>query len=337
MEFIDRDPSIENYWRSIILFGRNVASYKFALAKAITSLNAHNNDLITLDELAAPFALNICQHLKNSDKQSTSSSSKFLDACRSFNEGRIGIDSLISSTTKLGFTNVIDAFHVVNKEDIGNRFFIDERRSNKGIRLTDNYFALIEQSAISDLNEETEARWKLVEEGWKLGVATKLIDVVYDREQQALVGNIHNRRVDLASVRGPLNGYQKGKCFYCRDSISIVSGDPNLCHVDHFFPYLLTDLIPSINGVWNLVLACSHCNGAAEKHSKIPSLKLLEALHRRNEYYISSYLPLHQAIKRQTGETTHLRKLFLQKQYDTAKGALIHTWEPSFMNDLDKL
>ncbi len=31
-EFKEQYPSLESYWRSIILFGRNVASYKFALA-----------------------------------------------------------------------------------------------------------------------------------------------------------------------------------------------------------------------------------------------------------------------------------------------------------------
>lgn len=30
--FQDKHPSWESYWRSVILFGRNVASYKFALA-----------------------------------------------------------------------------------------------------------------------------------------------------------------------------------------------------------------------------------------------------------------------------------------------------------------
>jgi len=33
--FIDKDPSLETCWRSIILLGRNVASYKFALAKSL--------------------------------------------------------------------------------------------------------------------------------------------------------------------------------------------------------------------------------------------------------------------------------------------------------------
>lgn len=34
-EFYEIEPSLENYWRAVILFGRNVASYKFALAKSL--------------------------------------------------------------------------------------------------------------------------------------------------------------------------------------------------------------------------------------------------------------------------------------------------------------
>jgi hypothetical protein len=31
-------PSLDNYWRAIILFGRNVASYKFALGKSLLEM-----------------------------------------------------------------------------------------------------------------------------------------------------------------------------------------------------------------------------------------------------------------------------------------------------------
>lgn len=34
MNFVDVEPTLENYWRAIILFGKNTASYKFALAKS---------------------------------------------------------------------------------------------------------------------------------------------------------------------------------------------------------------------------------------------------------------------------------------------------------------
>ena len=36
--FIDKDPSLETCWRSIIFLGRNVASYKFALAKSLLEI-----------------------------------------------------------------------------------------------------------------------------------------------------------------------------------------------------------------------------------------------------------------------------------------------------------
>src|SRR4030095_3016186 len=34
-EFTEVRPTLDNYWRAIILFGRNVASYKFALGKSL--------------------------------------------------------------------------------------------------------------------------------------------------------------------------------------------------------------------------------------------------------------------------------------------------------------
>ena len=43
--FFENDPTLQSYWRSIILYGRNVASYKFALAKALIDLNKKPNDL----------------------------------------------------------------------------------------------------------------------------------------------------------------------------------------------------------------------------------------------------------------------------------------------------
>ena len=38
MNFIDHNPSLETYWRSIILLGKNVASYKFSLAKTLLEI-----------------------------------------------------------------------------------------------------------------------------------------------------------------------------------------------------------------------------------------------------------------------------------------------------------
>ena len=57
------EPSLENHWRSIILSGRNVASCKFTLAKVLLVFRNRPTDAIPLDELAMPFAQQICQNI----------------------------------------------------------------------------------------------------------------------------------------------------------------------------------------------------------------------------------------------------------------------------------
>ena len=142
MKFYEMEPTRDNYWRSVILFGANVASYKFALAKSLYEFRSSQKDLITLSDLAVPFSQHLCEHLKHSPKQITSKSSRFLDTCKIFNEGKLSRDDLTKATGQLGFNNVIDAFHIVNYSPIKRRFFIDERSSNKGIRLTEDFFLL---------------------------------------------------------------------------------------------------------------------------------------------------------------------------------------------------
>ena len=142
--FFENDPTLQNYWRAIILYGENVASYKFALAKALIDLKKKPNDLIKLEELAVPFSSHLCEHLKHNEKQITSKSSKFLETLKKFNNNLIGQNEKNETTVKLGFDNVIDRFHIVNGKPIPQPFFIDERKQNKGIRLTENYYNLLD-------------------------------------------------------------------------------------------------------------------------------------------------------------------------------------------------
>lgn len=126
--FYEVEPILENYWRSIILFGRNVASYKFALAKALYDIKDNGRTIIRLEDLAVPFSKHISEHLLICDKQGTSANSQFLNACRDFNSNKISHNELIEITIKYGFNYVIDAFHNVHNTEIPARFFIDERK-----------------------------------------------------------------------------------------------------------------------------------------------------------------------------------------------------------------
>jgi hypothetical protein len=331
--FEDKCPTLENYWRAIILFGRNVASYKFALGKSLLELALEEKTRVSLTELSEPFSRNLLNHLRIAPKQGTSPSSRFLKACKNRIEGTVGQDELIETTSRLGFVNVIDAFHVVGPGEIPVRFFTDERKSEiNGICLTDELLELAQHIQRENLEHEVEARWRLVETAWALNLNRQLITVDHDPKAESIFAiDRRRRRVSVTSSRDALNGYQKGKCFYCFADISVVTGSASLADVDHFFPHLLKveGLVPSVDGIWNLVLACASCNrGVAGKSAMVPSIRLLQRLHTRNEYLIQSHHPLRETLMRQTGTNHAARGDFLQQVFSIARTHLVHTWEP---------
>ncbi len=331
VDFQINDPSIESQWRAIILFGRNSATYKFAFAKSLLELVDHETTRISLSDLAEPFSRNIVEHLKEKDKQGSSASSKFLDACRDNIAGKLSDEQLLETTKKLGFVNVIDAFQNVNGDVIPDPFYEkDFARSRKDLVVTDNLLRLKESFHFQNFEHEVEARWNLVETAWNLDINPRNLEVKYDDELAKLFIEETFRRTNVTSVREALNGYQKGKCFYSFRDISVDPESENLCDVDHFLPYIHYNVHSqngtNLDGVWNLVLADSSLN--RKKSARIPDRKYLQRLYNRNEFYISSKHPLAETIINQTGNSRTERKSFLQKQYNLALSQSIHTWKP---------
>lgn len=171
--------------------------------------------MIPLEVLAEPFARHLSEHLKSSDKQATSASSRLLDSVRAYNRNEIGRDDLLDATVRQGFVNVINAFHVVNRDEIGVRFFVDERNGSAGgFRLTDELRQLRDDYQYQNLPCEVEARWRLVETAWELYLPRAALSVDCDPTTRNLLPDRrHYRRPAITSSRDALNGYQKGKCF----------------------------------------------------------------------------------------------------------------------------
>jgi hypothetical protein len=117
VNYVSSTTTASEDFRSVVLRGRNVASFKFALAKSILTLAKSGATSASLEDLAVPFSEELCTHLQEIDTQSTSAGSRFLDACRHFNAGTITHDELVTTTALLGFNNAIDAFHVVDSAD----------------------------------------------------------------------------------------------------------------------------------------------------------------------------------------------------------------------------
>lgn len=337
--FICSTPNATTCWRSIVLFGRNVASYKFALAESLISLAPkQHSDVLRLDEVAPIFADAICRHLKEAPKQSTANRSQFIDACRSYNSGTLSRAERDERTVRYGFEDVIDAFHVVSQEDVPVRFFCDDRKSNGGLRITDDFLKLANSAEIRDISHELEARWKLVEFAWSHDISRRLLEVDGSADDIRIVARPNgNARVALGSARDVLNGYQKGQCFYCFRRISIEPSSPDAADVDHLFPKCLNDRgfgRSNIDGIWNLVLACTPCNrGVGGKFEKMPHERYVDRLAKRNEYYVGSHHPIRETIIAQTGKTSEERVQFLSDAARDGLNLLIHTWSPTLEGD----
>ncbi|WP_218143483.1 HNH endonuclease domain-containing protein [Nitrosomonas nitrosa] len=241
---------------------------------------------------------------------------------------------MLSHTLRYGFVNVLDAFHNVHGKELETRFFIDERKRKNAVQLTDDFMLLGETQQFSNLIQETESRWRLVEAAWENNLPRNLMLVEYEEKNSLLIGANAIRRTAVTAARPALNGYQKGRCFYCYREISIVSGNNDIAEVDHFFPHMLKqcDSQKPIDGIANLVLACQECNrGQQGKFNRLPSVELLERLFNRNEYLITSHHPLRETLISQTGNSTEKRQAFLQDAYTCSSlhvGASGRKWQP---------
>lgn len=127
--FLATQLTPENYWRGIVRLGQNVASYKLALAKTLLTLAADGRPFASFQDFAVRYTHQRTEHLKAADKQCTATSGRFLKICREFSDGKASKTALVDGAFSLGFANVIDAFHVVNRCEVVTRFFIDDRKT----------------------------------------------------------------------------------------------------------------------------------------------------------------------------------------------------------------
>ena len=271
-DFCEVKPSLENYWRGIILFGLNSASYKFALAKSLLDLSEQNSTFVTLEELAGPFSRHLVTHVSQGSKQGTSRSNSVIETCKKFIAGELTDTALAEYVAKHGFNDVIDRFHIVNRNQTPIRFYHDERDgSKKGIRLTDEIYRLRELPCSENFELEVEARWRLVETAWELKVSANLLTVRHDPDTERLFVDEDSRTYGRNFLQGCYEWLPEREMFlllrrYFRPNSFAAHGGGR-----PFFPHLLKGqegIYEPIDGVWNLVLACSQCNGMSEKGTK---------------------------------------------------------------------
>lgn len=287
------DSSVAATLRTIVLFGKNTSTYKFALASTLLKLKP--KDSIAYEELRDDFILTLFRHYQINPHQYQAGENSLT---RAFDKYQIdhNWDSLLRVAQGSIYKYVFDAFHNVGGGSIKREHILFEHVPNeKKLVLTDNINAILERPQLIDvLSNENESRWMIVEEAWKNSLSPNFL--IYNKAEGNLVSVSSNERTNLRSAVSVLLPYQHGNCFYCNKRLNTfaISSDSDFPDVDHFVAHSYFNR-PDMNlvnpdSIWNLVIACKDCNrGQDGKFERIPSLKFQQKLINRNVLFTEEH------------------------------------------------
>ncbi len=328
--FFRAEPTPITSWRMAILMGANSRTYKFALGKALLDLAHEGRDAATLDELAAPYAWALVQRAERFPQgppAAVGGPRDFLtvlsEEAPTSVEGNRPTERLVSAAADSIPGMVMQKFH--NLRGIGeveHSFYrLTGRGAGRRVELTPDLSAVAAHEEL--LGDELASRWSIVEACFDATLGRSLVQagVVLSEDGERLV--TWQRRAPVTGARSALVGFQHGRCFYCHD---VLTSATRAVHVDHVYPYAFMKTGswngPDLNGVWNLVVACSSCNLA--KSSRRPSAEEVKALMHRNEAVIASPHPLR-------------RTLELSMRSDGSPPAITASARLAFVREVDRL
>jgi len=302
----------KDFWRAILLYGRNAATYKIALAQSLIELTDEDKNIVTLDELAAKFFNLYKDRLKNKNMPQLYQKNRITVMERiimNYETDNITETKAIENVARRAFNDVIPRFHTVYGSEIPIKFY--EYNDGKLI-LTDNIHEIISNNDEKQIKSEVLSRWDLLEAAFEINNKNgKLINDI----RKFYIKNGYER-TDITHNIPVLNSYQNDTCFYCGEKMQ-----EGQIEVDHVIPRQLVQH----DQIWNLVLAHGFCNN--QKLDALPSKEYIIKLINRNEHFIKSNHPIKNKLIKQLGETFYERKKYIQKVYEDAKIAIGFTWE----------
>lgn len=304
----DFTPS--DYWKGIILFGLNNATYKMGLGKILLKHAKAGANQISWEQLSKDFLSQYMTRLTDDPmpQQANPARRTVMERIAADLVGnRINQSEAINRVADGAFNDVVPRFQTIgtDKSIAKNRFY--EHDFGKHLVLTDTLLSLGEEE-FAELNQEIDARWSLLEGAFSISQSQQGYQLANDIREIYLVDG-YNRK-PLSDNVPFLQGYQGNTCFYCGQQMD------GQIHVDHVLPRQVINN----DEVWNLVLSHSDCN--LQKGDYLVGVHFVDKLIRRNENIMGSNHPWKHKISSQLGTTPKRRRDALSQHYDNMKTVL---------------
>lgn len=302
------DFSPTDYWKALILYGLNQATYKIALGKALLSLSAQGYNRVPWDVLAMEFFELYRGRLDVNDplpQQATPGRQTTMERIVAGFQLRKDIDTAVGAVQADAFDDVIPRFHnLAGLESIQGKFYRFE--FGRTLELTDELHMVREQQADA-LHAELDARWGLLEGAFLIAAGDQRLanDV-----RTIYLSGAHKRKTLTGNIRF-LQGYQGNACFYCGLEMRHEDID-----VDHVLPRQVLQH----DEIWNLVLAHRACN--LRKLDNLVGEHFMLKLISRNENIMGSNHPWKKRISDMLGASPVARARKLRWHYENVKTVL---------------
>ena len=157
MKFDDID-----YWKAIILFGLNNATYKMALANVLLDSIRMGATTIDWSSLSERYLNSYIDRLKNSHPQQ-GNPSRLTIMERIINDvkmNQITYEQAIERVSNEAFEDVIPRFHTIGRDRVLAKEKFYEFEKGKHLNLKDS---LLQLDNPDELKNEVDARWSLLE------------------------------------------------------------------------------------------------------------------------------------------------------------------------------
>jgi hypothetical protein len=303
------DFSASDYWKGIILYGLNAATYKMALATSLLEFAKSGENKISWDDLSASFYENYRQRLLDnpSPQQATPGRLTVLERIvNKENQGKLNRTQAIEEVGLAGFKDVIPRFQTIGRDAHIAKGAFYEFDFGKSISLKDELLHLGETSFV-ELSDEVEARWRLLEGAFSINHSQENFKLANDIRDIYLHDGY--KRTPLTHNIPFLSGYQGNVCFYCGEALGTD------VHVDHVLPRQIINH----DEIWNLVLSHPDCN--LQKSDKLVGPQFIEKLIARNENIMGSNHPWKRKIETLLGGSKAARISSVKNHYDLVKTA----------------
>jgi len=303
--FTNRD-----YWKAIVLYGLNNATYKIALAKTLLELAQRDSTHIGWNVLSEEFLRQYKDRLDQESAMPQQINPTRLTVMERIvmrmNNGSLTETEAVEEVGRDAFNDVIPRFHNLSRDSefAKERFY--EFRQGQEIIIKDSVFEILEDSP-EELFEEIDSRWSLLEGAFSIN--REHFDLENDLRDIYLKKGY--KRKNLTRNVPFLNGYQHNICFYCSEKM-----DADDTIVDHLLPRQVV----FHDEIWDLVLSHDQCN--SQKWDYVVGPHYVEKLIARNENIMGSNHPWKKKIQEQLGNTPAARRKTLEWHYDNVRKIL---------------